>query len=109
MPRNGPEPLARRRTYAREDLWSYAMTNPRRTNRPSRTFPKPMRTTRGWTVFFSELSIENVGVYRGRQTLDLRTEKTRPVILIGGMNGCGKTTLLDSLHMALYGRRARLS
>ncbi|QYF91074.1 DNA sulfur modification protein DndD [Arthrobacter sp. PAMC25284] len=60
-------------------------------------------------MFFSELSIENVGVYRGRQTLDLRTEKTRPVILIGGMNGCGKTTLLDSLHMALYGRRARLS
>lgn len=60
-------------------------------------------------MFFSELSIENVGVYRGRQTLDLRTEKSRPVILIGGMNGCGKTTLLDGLHMALYGRRARLS
>ncbi len=58
---------------------------------------------------FSELSIENVGVYRGLQTLDLRTEKTRPVILIGGMNGCGKTTLLDSIHMALYGQRARLS
>jgi len=60
-------------------------------------------------VFFSELSIENVGVYRGRQRLDLRTEKARPIILIGGMNGCGKTTLLDSLHLALYGRRARLS
>lgn len=60
-------------------------------------------------MFFSELSIENVGVYRGRQTLDLRTENSKPVILIGGMNGCGKTTLLDSLHLALYGRRARLS
>ena len=58
---------------------------------------------------FRELVLHNVGVYKGKQSIDLRTAAGRPVILIGGLNGCGKTTFLDALQMALYGRRARLS
>lgn len=60
-------------------------------------------------MLLTELILHNVGPYRGRQRIDLRTEQSRPVILIGGLNGCGKTTLLDSLQLALYGNRARLS
>lgn len=58
---------------------------------------------------FRELVLHNVGVYHGRQTVDLRSNSGRPIVLVGGLNGCGKTTFLDALKMVLYGRRARLS
>ncbi len=49
------------------------------------------------------LVLQNIGVYRNRNEFDLRAD--RPIILIGGMNGRGKTTLLESVLLALYGRR----
>lgn len=56
-----------------------------------------------------KITLEEFGAYQGRQSLDLSTEKNRPVILIGGLNGCGKTTLLDAIQLVLYGPRARCS
>ena len=60
-------------------------------------------------MHLTELVLHNVGPYRGRQRMDLATQEGRPVILIGGLNGCGKTTLLDAMQLALYGNRAQLS
>jgi len=53
------------------------------------------------------LTLNNVGVYRGAQTVRFSNLKTKPITLIGGKNGTGKTSLLDSIPLLLYGNRAR--
>jgi DNA sulfur modification protein DndD len=61
-------------------------------------------------MIFRELILENFGPYRGRQVLDLRPgDEQQTVILFGGMNGGGKTTLMDAIRLALYGHRAPCS
>ncbi|WP_026731958.1 DNA sulfur modification protein DndD [Fischerella sp. PCC 9605] len=63
-------------------------------------------------MLFLELVLENFGPYSGRQVINLDpqfAENTRPIILLGGMNGGGKTTLMDAIRLALYGHRAQCS
>lgn len=62
-------------------------------------------------MIFLELVLQNFGPYLGRQVLNLRPEddRTRSIILLGGMNGGGKTTLMDAIRLALYGHRAQCS
>ncbi|QLE55600.1 DNA sulfur modification protein DndD [Nostoc sp. TCL26-01] len=63
-------------------------------------------------MIFLELVLENFGPYCGKQVINLdpRTEENlRPIILLGGMNGGGKTTLMDAIRLALYGQRAQCS
>ena len=55
------------------------------------------------------IRLENFGAYEGCQEAILTPEEGRPVILFGGMNGGGKTTLLDAMQLALYGSKAKLS
>ena len=63
-------------------------------------------------MIFLELVLQNFGPYLGKQVINLRPEiddTTRPIILLGGMNGGGKTTLMDAIRLALYGSRAQCS
>lgn len=61
-------------------------------------------------MILDELTLHNFGVYGGRQTITLTpTEQGRPITLFGGLNGGGKTTLLDALQLCLYGSSARCS
>ncbi len=57
-------------------------------------------------MILHKLTLNNFGLFRGSQTIQLTPNGTGPIILIGGMNGSGKTTLLDAVRLCLYGRRS---
>lgn len=58
-------------------------------------------------MLLRSLTLNNFGVYRGPQTVRFSAKKNRPITLIGGKNGTGKTSILDSIPLCLYGSRAR--
>ena len=55
-------------------------------------------------MIFENLLINNFGVYCGKQNFDLTTQSKKPVILIGALNGSGKTTFLQAIDFVLYGK-----
>jgi len=61
-------------------------------------------------MIIDEITLQNFGVYKGRQSMQTTPPSaTKPITLIGGLNGGGKTTLLDAIHLVLYGRHAKLA
>ena len=52
-------------------------------------------------MIISRLTLYNFGVYAGKNTFEFHNEK--PIVLIGGLNGRGKTTFLEAVLIALYG------
>lgn len=58
-------------------------------------------------MHFSKIELYNYGIYRGQHTVSLIDQRgNKNITLVGGMNGRGKTTLLDSIFLCLYGRKA---
>src|SRR5438105_2810998 len=64
-------------------------------------------------MILQQLTLRDFCLFRGEQTFDLAPAtvqgRHRPIVLFGGINGGGKTTLLDAIQLALYGQRARCS
>jgi DNA sulfur modification protein DndD len=64
-------------------------------------------------MILEQLTVRNFCLFAGEQVFDLtpsrRGGRHLPIILFGGMNGGGKTTLLDAIQLTLYGVRARCS
>ncbi len=52
--------------------------------------------------------LENFGLFRGRNDIDVGVDAHNgsPIVLFAGMNGAGKTTFLEAIQLALYGRGA---
>jgi len=51
--------------------------------------------------------LENFGLYKGKHSIIFPDSSDKRITLIGGLNGRGKTTILESIFIALYGRRAK--
>jgi DNA sulfur modification protein DndD len=58
-------------------------------------------------MHFTKIVLHNFGLYKGTHVLNLSPQQgIRNITLIGGMNGRGKTTILDAIFIAFYGSRA---
>ncbi len=57
-------------------------------------------------MILHKLTLNNFGLFRELQTVQLTPNGPGNIILIGGMNGSGKTTLLDAVRLCLYGKRS---
>ena len=51
-----------------------------------------------------KLIMHNFGVYASTNILEFKGDK--PIVLIGGMNGRGKTTILEAILLGLYGSKS---
>lgn len=58
---------------------------------------------RKWKMKFKKIILENFGIYNGLNEFDLSLDDNKNIILIGGKNGNGKTTLFTSIKLCLYG------
>ncbi len=58
-------------------------------------------------MIITSLSLENFGVFRGKHIFNFKphqeNEINQSIILIGGMNGAGKTTIFEGIRLCLYG------
>lgn len=52
-------------------------------------------------MIIKRLRLHNFGVYAGEDEFSFSNQK--PIVLVGGMNGRGKTTFLEAVLLALYG------
>lgn len=60
-------------------------------------------------MILEQLILTNFRVFKDRNTFDLSPRvkygKKRPIILFGGLNGAGKTTILTAIRHVLYGKQ----
>lgn len=63
-------------------------------------------------MLIKQLVLHNFRVFKGTHIIDLAPRKRvndsnpRPIVLFGGLNGAGKTSILSAIRLALYGRLA---
>lgn len=63
-------------------------------------------------MLIKQLVLQNFRVFRGEHVIELAPRKRqnnsnpRPIVLFGGLNGAGKTSILSAIRIALYGRLA---
>lgn len=57
-------------------------------------------------MIFNKLTVTNLGNFAGTHEFNLRgraRKDMRPIVLFGGLNGAGKTTIFDAIKLCLYG------
>ena len=54
----------------------------------------------------TKLVLDNFSSYEGKTVFDFNVKKNQPIILVGGLNGAGKTSIFTAIKIALYGSLA---
>lgn len=61
-------------------------------------------------MLLERLTLCDFGLFRGEHAIDLNPRKKyssiRPIILFGGLNGAGKTTILTAIRLVIYGKQS---
>ena len=61
-------------------------------------------------MLLKSVTVENFGPFQGTQTLNLIPSHSgspgRPVVLIGGRNGSGKSSIMEAIRLCIHGRWA---
>ncbi|MBF4244093.1 DNA sulfur modification protein DndD [Vibrio anguillarum] len=63
-------------------------------------------------MLITKLTLNNFRVFRGVHEIDLRptpeslNRSKQPIILFGGLNGAGKTSILSAVRLVLFGRQS---
>lgn len=61
-------------------------------------------------MIFKTLTVNNFRVFNAEHTIELAPRKdgvfTKPIVLFGGLNGAGKTSILTAIRLLLMGKRA---
>ncbi|MGX5203216.1 DNA sulfur modification protein DndD [Aliikangiella sp. IMCC44632] len=61
-------------------------------------------------MIIEKLRVSNYRVFAGEHEFDLKPRtkygSKRPIILFGGLNGAGKTSILSAIRLALYGKQS---
>ena len=61
-------------------------------------------------MILDEITLKDYGLYAGNQRVELTPpERDKPIVLIGGLNGVGKTTFLDALQLSFFGPHATIA
>jgi len=50
------------------------------------------------------ITLQNYGPYKGQATIELSRDQEKPITIIEGVNGGGKTTILSAVYWCLYGK-----
>ena len=59
-------------------------------------------------MILDKITLHDFGVYAGVQEIDLTPPSPgKSIVLFGGLNGTGKTTLMDALQLCLFGPAAK--
>lgn len=55
---------------------------------------------------FKKIAITNIGSFMGKWefNLEINKDENKPIILFGGLNGSGKTTVFEAIKLCLYGK-----
>ncbi len=54
-------------------------------------------------MILNRVTLTDFGTFRGCQQITLTPKANRPIVLFGGKNGVGKTTLLEAIRLCFYG------
>lgn len=58
-------------------------------------------------MILTRLTLTDFGVFHGTQSFDLVPKRNRPIVLFGGKNGAGKSSILDAIRLCFYGPSAQ--